>query len=109
MMGTVVLPSAPGAFVTSTRPPARVTRPSCSSSAWFSLTGAQVRSISVLRAARQAGLKAKTGLGMATLIIAANLPDVDAIAARNGGRYTSRSSAGVPDATTLPCASRKLS
>ena len=27
----------------------------------------------------QAGLKAKTGLGMATLIIAANLPDVDAL------------------------------
>src|SRR5690554_1118969 len=33
----------------------------------------------------QLGLKKKTGLGMATLIIAANIPDIDAVAALLGG------------------------
>lgn len=33
----------------------------------------------------QAGLKKKTGLGMATLIIAANIPDIDAVATLLGG------------------------
>jgi inner membrane protein len=33
----------------------------------------------------QAGLKRKTGLAMPTLIIAANIPDIDAIAVLLGG------------------------
>ena len=33
----------------------------------------------------QMGLKKKTGLGMATLIIAANIPDIDAFAVLLGG------------------------